>query len=121
MKKILFGLLLLTSVLMVSLEQPAFAAGTFANFTKMHDYYDQFEDVGGQWFAPYVTRGYDWTYKVLQLTLFGRTSVVTLAETITLASRIHSIFYRALILKRLLLQADNGMTPMWIMRLITVS
>lgn len=95
MKKILFGLLLLTSVLMVSLEQPAFAAGTFANFTKMHDYYDQFEDVGGQWFAPYVTRGYELgLIKGTSSSHFSPDVSVTLAETITLASRIHSIFYR---------------------------
>ena len=77
----------------------AFAAekGGFSNFQPVNSYsYDSFSDVSG-WYAGYVSTAY--TLGLMQGStspygepVFKPDGVITLAETITLADRIHSIY-----------------------------
>ena len=92
--------LLAALCLLFSLCSSAIAAekGNFSNFKAVNTYaYDSFADVSG-WYAPYVSTVY--TLGLMQGTtseagerMFNPNDSLSLAETITLACRIHSTYF----------------------------
>ncbi len=94
--------ILLTLCLMVTLAIPAMAAGGnvsgpgLANFQKINTYQQgQFYDVSaGDWFADNVKAAWEFgLMNGVSETQFSPAGSMTLAEAITLAARIHSIYY----------------------------
>ena len=81
-------------VILSSLCVPAYAVDSYENFTEKNIYTDQFSDVTPEnWFADYVRQAYE--YGLIQgvsETKFAPDDNVTLAQTITLAARLHSIY-----------------------------
>lgn len=102
--------LLLSLCLLLSLTVGASAAekGSFSRFRPVNTYsYDSFSDVSG-WYAEYVSDVY--TLGLMQGSIseygervFKPDGLITLAETVTLAARIHSIYY-----SRTLSQSGSG-------------
>ncbi len=86
---------LLAVILLVSIAPMAFAAGGFDNFVNVNNYTeDTFTDVNnGQWFTDNVKTAYELgLIKGVDTKLFGTESNMTLAEAITVACRLHSIY-----------------------------
>ena len=86
--------LALILILCFSLYSPALAAGSYSNFSTKNSYANQFTDVSpDNWFAEYVKQAYE--YGLIQgvsATSFEPDDYVTIAQTIVLAVRLHSIF-----------------------------
>ena len=84
----------LVFVLCFCLYTPVFATGTYSNFTAKNNYSSQFTDVeSAHWFAKYVEKAFE--YGLLQgvtETRFAPNDNITIAQTIALAVRLHSVF-----------------------------
>lgn len=84
----------LALVLVLASAVPAAAASGLDNFSKYLSYGGQFSDVSsGAWYYPYVRDAY--AYGLVSgrsSTQFAPDGEMTLAEVITLASRIHSVY-----------------------------
>ena len=86
---------LLAAVLCLSFVPTAFAAADIGNFKKNADYVPgQFVDVAeNDWYAQSVKTAYEWgLVKGNDESHFNPTGNITIAETITLAARLHSIY-----------------------------
>ena len=81
-------------VLLVSLCVPAHAVEAYDNFTNKNVYANQFTDVNpANWFADYVKQAYEYgLVQGVSDTKFAPDDDVTIAQTITLAARLHSIY-----------------------------
>ena len=93
MKKSIIALTL-GLVLLLSLPLTALAAEGFDNFSRDITYADgKFADVSDQWFAASVKDAYELGLMIGQSeSRFAPDSSVTLAEAITMACRLHSIY-----------------------------
>jgi len=91
-KRILSIVLVLTLCAMLTL--PILAADSFSNFTVRAAYANQFSDVSpSAWFSKYVQKGFEYgLIRGTSETQFAPDKSLNLAETITLASRLHSIY-----------------------------
>lgn len=88
--------LLLALVMVFSLAMPAFAASEgLSNFQKVNTYVDgQFTDVpSNSWFAPTVKGAYEYGLMQGSGRTFSPSSNITIAETLALADRLHSIYH----------------------------
>ena len=92
----ILALLLCAVMLLGMIPASASAAGTagFDNFKKVNTYTDgKFSDVkAGDWYADNVKAAYELDLMIGQGAKFGVDSDVTIAETVTLAARLHSIY-----------------------------
>ena len=81
-------------VILSSLCVPAYAIDSYENFTEKNIYTNQFADVTPEnWFADYVRQAYEYgLVQGVSETKFAPDDNVTLAQTITLAARLHSIY-----------------------------
>lgn len=88
--------ILLVVILSLSSISFVFAESGLSNFSAVRAYVDgQFSDVkNSDWFAPYVKQAYNLNLMSgNSTTTFNPNGNVTLAETITVAARLHSIYY----------------------------
>lgn len=87
--------LLLTLVLVFAMIPASASAAGLDNFQKVHAYSDQFTDVSyGQWYASNVKIAYEYgLVKGTSETKFSPGNHITIAQTITLAARLHSIYH----------------------------
>ena len=95
MKKGLLSVLL-SFVMLISFVPVAFADEGVENFTQINTYTEgQFIDVPtGQWYAATVQRAYELgLMRGSSDTTFNPTGSITIAETLTLACRLHSTYY----------------------------
>lgn len=87
--------LILCIFICIGFTTPAFAVPSFSNFSKSRSYSGQFGDVSsGSWYYTYVSDAY--AYGLVNgksNSEFAPDSEMSLAETIALACRIHSIYY----------------------------
>ena len=98
MKRFLSFLAALCMLFSLCVGAAAAEQGSFSNFRAVNTYsYDSFADVSG-WYAPYVSTVY--TLGLMQGTtnaagerVFQPGSMLSLAETVTLACRIHSTYF----------------------------
>ena len=88
--------LLLILVLLCGLAPAVLAAGaSLSNFRKVNEYPEgQFTDVkDGDWFAEYVEAGYEFgLIKGTSESTYSPDNNITIAQSITLAARLHAIF-----------------------------
>ena len=91
-KRFLSVVLVLTLCSMLTLQ--ILAADSFSNFTVKSAYANQFSDVSPSvWFSKYVQKGFEYgLIRGVSETQFAPDKSLSLAETITLASRLHSIY-----------------------------
>lgn len=80
--------------LCLTLCTSALAVESYSNFTPKTSYFNQFSDVhNSDWFSPYVRQGFEYgLIKGSSATKFSPDDNLTIAETITLAVRLHSIY-----------------------------
>ena len=94
--KRILSTLLVMGMIFAALPLTAFASGTLSNFKNVNTYRSGlFSDVpSGAWYADGVRSAYE--IGLMQgtgLQKFSPGSTVTLAQTITMAARVHSIYY----------------------------
>lgn len=93
--KRILSILLVAAMTFAALPLTVFAAGTASNFKKVNTYRNGlFSDVpSGAWYADGVCSAYELGLMKGSGGAFSPNDTVTLAETITMAARIHSIYY----------------------------
>ena len=91
-KKIISIVIALTICL--SMTIPALAAGTYSNYKVKNTYSNQFSDVSpADWFAESIKCAYEFgLVNGISATSFAPNDNLTIAQTITLAARLHSIY-----------------------------
>lgn len=98
MKRLLSALLALFMTFSLCSSVLAAEKGSFSNFRPVNTYaYNSFSDVSG-WYSDYVSKAYTLGLMQGSTDAFGERAfkpngLITLAETVTLAVRIHSIYY----------------------------
>lgn len=94
MKKRMLSILLIILLVVSILPITASAAGSLSNFTKSKIYKaGQFSDVSNQWFATDVKTAYEFSLvNGTTATTYSPNKNLTIAEAITLASSMHSIY-----------------------------
>lgn len=94
MKKRILSLVLVLILVLSILPSAAFAAGSLSNFAKQRTYHTgQFADVSDQWFAPYVQACFEFgLFEGIGANTFSPNKNISVAETLKLASCLHSIF-----------------------------
>ncbi|MBD5134126.1 MAG: redoxin domain-containing protein [Clostridiales bacterium] len=94
-RKRILSILLAAVIIFATLPLTAYAAGTLSNFRKVNTYRNGvFNDVSSSaWYADEVRSAYELGLMKGSGGAFSPNGTVTLAETITMAARIHSIYY----------------------------
>ena len=91
-KKLVCAILIFALCLSTSIS--SFAAETYSNFTLKNNYTNQFTDVNtSNWFYTFVKQSYEYGLLLGRSeSSFGPNENLSIAETITLAARLHSIY-----------------------------
>lgn len=76
-------------------DKPVYVSGSFDNFIPSNEYSSSvFSDVSDQWFAQYAEKAYEYNLmKGNEDGTFYADGSVTVAEAVTIAARLHNIYY----------------------------